>query len=85
MSNDDYIQGYNEGYEQFAEKVVIRMVTDFMTKLKALANGSQQTYSMLCDVTASTFAAHGLLEELDLGSPDVTDELKRLIEEIKNG
>lgn len=85
MSNEDYITGFNEGYEQFAERVVIRMVTGFMQKLRALSQGSPKTYALLCDVTTATFAAQGLLEEIDLGTPDVTDELMALLEEAKHG
>lgn len=84
MANDDYIRGFGEGYEAFAEKVVIRMVTGFMQQLKELSKGSTQTYTMLREVAAATFASHGLLEEDDATYPDVTDELKRLIEESKN-
>lgn len=84
MPNDDYIRGFSEGYEEFAEKVVIRMVIEFMRKLKELANGSDKTYALLCEVTAATFAAHGLLEEFDIATPDVTDELTKLIEDLKN-
>lgn len=86
MSNqDDYIRGFEEGYEEFAQKVVIRMVTGFMSKLRSLSQGSPKTYALLCEIACATFAANGLLEEIDLGTPDVTDELMALLEGLKNG
>lgn len=82
--NTDFIRGFDEGYEAFAEKVVVRMVIGFMERLKELSQGDSQTFGMLKETAASTFATFGLLEE-ENSDPrhDVTAELLTLINECK--